>query len=272
MSDSKVIVITGASDGIGAAAAQALRRNGHHVVIVGRSAAKTNQVADELQADRHVVDFADLGAVRDLADRLRADHPRIDVLANNAGGVFSNERVVTGDGHELTFQVNYLAPFLLTHLLTDRLIESRATVINTSSSGNRLGRVKLDDLEGAVGTNAYSNAKLEQVLHTQELDHRYRSQGLASVCFNPGNIRSNFAQQPDASLKWVTQNRLVRRFLLLTPEQGADTLVFLAEGTPGTDFPSGKYFVKRKVTRTNKQADDAELKAALWERSLALIA
>lgn len=267
-----LIVITGASDGVGAAAAAALRDNGHHVVIVGRSPEKTNRVADQLQAERHVVDFADLGAVRELAAKLLAAHPRIDVLANNAGGVFSNQRQVTQDGHELTFQVNYLAPFLLTELLTDRLIASRATVINTSSSGNRLGRIDLDNLEGERryrGTNAYSNAKLAQILHAKELDRRFRDQGLSSAAFNPGNIRSNFAQQPGSALAWVAQNSLFRRFLLKTPEQGADTLVHLASTT---DPVNGEYFVNRKVTRANKQAYDTGLAVALWERSQTLIA
>jgi NAD(P)-dependent dehydrogenase (short-subunit alcohol dehydrogenase family) len=113
---SKVIVITGASDGIGAAAARSLAQAGHQVVLAGRSPGKTNRVAAELEADSHVADFADLGAVRALAAALQAKYPRIDVLANNAGGVSSaRSRQVTGDGHERTFQVNYLAPFLDRH-------------------------------------------------------------------------------------------------------------------------------------------------------------
>ncbi|GAB3282755.1 SDR family NAD(P)-dependent oxidoreductase [Kineosporia babensis] len=91
------------------------------------------------RAERRLADFADLGAVRELAGKLLADHSRIDVLANNAGGVFGNQRQVTTDGHELTFQVNYLASFLL----TERLITSRGRVVNTSSQGNRLGRIDL---------------------------------------------------------------------------------------------------------------------------------
>ncbi|GAB6900193.1 SDR family NAD(P)-dependent oxidoreductase [Kineosporia succinea] len=268
----RTIVITGASDGVGAAAARELSRQGHQLVLVGRSPEKTDRVADELGAERHVADFSDLGAVRDLAATLLDRHDRIDVLANNAGGVFGNDRVMTRDGHELTFQVNYLAPFLLTHLLLDRLVSSRATVVNTSSSGNRLGRVDLENLSGEKrfsGTAAYSNAKLMQILHARELDRRYGAAGLRAAGLNPGNIRSNFAQQPGSALAWVAQNRLIRRFLLKTPEQGADTLVFLAAGA--SEFPSGEYFVKRKVTRTNKQAYDAELCRRLWERSEQLV-
>jgi NAD(P)-dependent dehydrogenase (short-subunit alcohol dehydrogenase family) len=275
MGTSKVIVITGASDGIGAAAARSLAQAGHQVVVVGRSPEKTNRIAAELRADSHVADFTDLGAVRELAATVRAKYPRIDVLANNAGGVPSaRSRQVTVDGHEMAFQVNYLAPFLLTNLLLDRLTESKATVISTSSSGNRLGRVDLANLDSEKryrGVNAYNNAKLAEILFARELDRRYRSQGLASVAFNPGNIASSFARQPGDANHWVTQTpRIVRRLLLSSPEKGADTLVFLAEGTPGADFPSGEYFVKRKVARAKKEAYDTSLAAQLWDRSVSM--
>jgi len=273
MDTSKVIVITGASDGIGAAAARSLAKAGHQVVVVGRSPEKTNRIAAELRADSHVADFADLGAVRALAATLQAKYPRIDVLANNAGGVPSaKSRQVTVDGHEMAFQVNYLAPFLLTNLLLDRLTGSKATVISTSSSGNRLGRIDLANLDSEKryrGVNAYNTTKLALILFTRELDRRYRSQGLASAAFNPGNIASSFAQQPGDANGWIAQPRIFRR-LLSTPDKGADTLVFLAQGTPGTDFPSGEYFVKRKVARANKQAYDTGLAAQLWDRSVAM--
>jgi NAD(P)-dependent dehydrogenase (short-subunit alcohol dehydrogenase family) len=174
----------------------------------------------------------------------------------------------------MAFQVNYLAPFLLTNLLLDRLTESKATVISTSSSGNRLGRIDLTNLDSEKryrGVNAYNNAKLAEILFARELDRRYRSQGLASVAVNPGNIASSFAQVPGDANHWVTQTpRIVRRLLLSSPEKGADTLVFLAQGTPGTDFPSGEYFVKRKVAHAKKQAYDTGLAAQLWDRSVSM--
>jgi len=274
MATSKVIVITGASDGIGAAAARSLVQAGHQVVLVGRSPEKTNRIAAELQADAHVADFADLGAVRALAATLKEEYPRIDVLANNAGRVPpARSRQVSVDGHEMAFQVNYLAPFLLTNLLLDRLTGSKATVISTSSVGNRLARIDLANLDSDKryrGVNAYNNAKLALILFTRELDRRYRSQGLTSAAFNPGNIASNFAQQPGDANGWIARSPLVRRLLLSSPEKGADTLVFLAEGSAGTDFPSGEYFVKRKAARANKQVYDATLAAQLWDRSVAM--
>ncbi|MET0422262.1 MAG: SDR family NAD(P)-dependent oxidoreductase, partial [Actinoplanes sp.] len=124
----KTIVITGASDGIGAAAARQLHADGHRVVVVGRSAQKTEAVARGLGADHFIADFTRLEEVRKLAASLDAAYPRIDVLANNAGGVFG-ERAKTPDGFEKTFQINHLAPYLLTTLLSDKLLASRATVI-----------------------------------------------------------------------------------------------------------------------------------------------
>ncbi|MCQ1946848.1 MULTISPECIES: SDR family NAD(P)-dependent oxidoreductase [unclassified Arthrobacter] len=271
----KTIVITGASDGIGAAAARQLARNGHHVVVVGRSPEKTAAVAKDTGGEYFLADFADLGSVRTLASELLQRYPHIDVLANNAGAVFGNVRQVTEDGHEMTFQVNYLAPFLLTQLLTDRLIESGGTVINTSSMANRLfGNVDLDDLENENGYNpskAYGNAKLEQILFTEEFDRRYRSHGATSTAFHPGVIGSSFSSAEGSAMRAVYQSPLLRR-LLPTPEKGARTLVFLAEGTPGTDYPTGKYFVRSKVAKPNKQAGDAALALGLWNRTVAMLA
>ena len=143
----KTIVITGASDGIGASSARQLTDLGHRVVVVGRNAEKTKAIATELGRNSISPTSPTWPRCAPLAAELLAAYPRIDVLANNAGGIFSPVRETTVDGFELTFQVNYLAPFLLTQLLLDRLLDSQATVVNTSSLANRLyGRVDLDDL------------------------------------------------------------------------------------------------------------------------------
>ncbi|MEV7630748.1 SDR family NAD(P)-dependent oxidoreductase [Actinoplanes sp. NPDC089786] len=159
----KTIVITGASNGIGAAAARRLTNAGHHVVIVGRSAQKTAAIAREIGADHHVADFSRLDDVRRLAAAVDARYAHVDVLANNAGAYFP-EPTRTVDGFQATFQVNHLAPFLLTRLLMDKLITSRAAVIQTSSAGARMGRVDQDDFERDKNFNprvAYATAKLD---------------------------------------------------------------------------------------------------------------
>ena len=272
MAESKLIVITGASGGIGEAAARRLVRDGHRVVVVGRSPERTAAVADELGADHAVADFASLAQVRRLAADLLERYPRIDVLANNAGLVTSRRRV-TEDGHELTFQVNHLAPFLLTDLLLPTLLASRATVIATSSGAHHGGRIDLADLDHSRGyqmMRAYSDSKLAQVLHTRELHRRYGAQGLASAAFHPGVIASRFATSERGPVGWAYRWPLAK-LLFASPDKGADTLVFLAEGTAGVDFASGEYFYRRREARTHPQADDPALAAALWERSATIV-
>ncbi len=246
------IIITGASDGIGAAAAKRLAARGHRVVVVGRSTAKMEALAWELGTGFYIADFTKLREVYTLAERLLANYPRIDVLANNAGGVSGSKRRVTPDGHELTFQVNYLAGFQLTRLLLNRLIDSRATVINTSSIGNSaMGHLDIDDLENEKKYSpfkAYGDSKLAQILFTRELYRRYGQFGLAAAAFHPGNTTSKYL--------WLE-----------SVEMGAGTLAWLAEGRPGADFPPGEYFYRRKVAKPNKQAFDADLARELWDRS-----
>ena len=191
----KTIVITGASDGIGAAAARRLRQSGDNVVVIGRSQSKTAAVATELDADHFVVDFADLSQVRALAQKLRSQYPRIDVLLNNAGAMGTKIHL-TPDGYEHTYQVNYLAPFLLTTQLMDLLIESEATIVNTTSSSHLLVfRATVDDLENTASrrpSTAYALTKLAIVLFTKELHRRYHGHGLSVATVHPGYVNSNF--------------------------------------------------------------------------------
>ena len=268
----RTIIITGASDGIGAAAARELSARGDTVVVVGRSPQKTAAVADELGVDHLVADFSRLDDVRALAATILERYPRIDVLANNAGGIMG-ERELTVDGFEKTFQVNHLAPFLLTSLLSERLVSSRATVIATASVANRLyGHLDLDDLgnERAYSPNkAYGDAKLANILFARELDRRFGDSGIASVSFHPGVVRTGFATQSTSPMRFFYN---AFGFFLLRPAKGADTLVWLATTTPGTDWKTGGFYTKRKLDfTTNPQADDAALASALWERSAALV-
>ncbi|MBF8192796.1 SDR family NAD(P)-dependent oxidoreductase [Nonomuraea sp. K274] len=275
MNQPKTIVITGASDGIGAAAARRLHRDGHRVAIVGRSPQKTQAVAREIGADHHLADFTRLDDVRKLAAELNAAYPRIDVLANNAGGVFG-DRTKTVDGFEKTFQINHLAPFLLTQLLMDTLISGEATVIQTSSVGSHMrnAKVVLDDLDhdrDFTAVRAYNTAKLENILFTKELHRRYHTQGISTAAFHPGNVATNFAVESDSFLKYITGTRLGRT-ILITPDKGAEPLVWLAQGRPGVDWISGTYYEKRKpAKRNNPQALDADLARELWDRSEALL-
>lgn len=199
-----------------------------------------------------------------------AAYPRIDVLANNAGGVFGDP-AKTVDGFEKTFQVNHLAPFLLTSLLMDRLIASRASLIQTTTLHGGSGReADINALGNGGGpVRTYNAAKLANVLFTKELHRRHHAQGLSAAAFYPGNVATNFgAETTSRSMRFLATSRLSRAALLTTPEKGADQLVWLAEGRPGTDWDSGEYYAKKTAGKgLNPLAEDADLADRLWRRS-----
>ena len=270
--NSRLIVITGASDGIGAAGAARLSALGNTVVVIGRSKEKTTAVANSLKTDYFVSDFSDLDQVRALAASLLGRYEQIDALVNNAGGIMGPRRI-TVDGHEATFQINHLAPFLLTTLILDRLISSRASVITTSSTANKLiGRVNIDDLDSERRYSpfrAYGAAKLFNILFTKELHRRFHERGLSSAAFHPGAVASNFSNESGSPFHFAYTGVLKR--VLLSPTKGADTLEWLSTAQPGIEWTSGEYYVKRKVARANKQTYNPKLAEQLWERSAAMI-
>lgn len=272
----KTALITGASDGIGAQAARQLAAKGWQVAVIGRNPERTTALAHELGALHYLADFSKLSEVVALAERLLTDFPRIDLLACNAGGIFSKQPL-TVDGFELTFQVNHLAHFLLVQLMMERLIQSKARVISTSSVAHRsLGLFfQSENIENPPHYNqylAYGNAKLANILFTRELQRRYGAQGITALAFHPGMVRTSFSQNSHSLMRFAYTPTTSRLLGMISPEQGADTLVFLAEGQPGADFAPGGYYVRRKLAATTRKARDAALAKALWEKSERLIA
>lgn len=268
----RTIVITGASDGVGAAAARALAAGGERVVMVGRTPAKVAAVASATGGDGLVADFTRLADVRRLAADLLDRYERIDVLANNAGGIFDTQHA-TEDGHELTFQVNHLAPFLLTTLLLDRLVASRATVVNTSSAAHLRARLDPDDLDLARGWTkwrAYCNSKLANILFTRALHHRFVLEGVSAAAFHPGVVASGFGISDRGATGRFYRSQVGRR-VMVSADEGADTLVWLANGTPPRDWAPGQYYVKRCIARTSAAATDDALADGLWRASAALV-
>lgn len=269
----RTIVITGASSGIGAAAARQLVLAGQRVVIVGRDRRRTQQVAGELGMPFHVADFAVLAEVRALAEELLAAHPCIDVLANNAGGIFG-DRTVTVDGLEATFQTNHLAPFLLTNLLRERLVDSGASVIQTSSvAARRFARWDIDDLNAErrySASAAYGNAKLANVLFTKELARRWGGDGVAAAAFHPGVIGSSFASTAKGAWRFLYTNPVTSR-LLTSVDVGGARLAWLALGKPGLDWESGGYYEANRPARTSPLAADPVMAGRLWERSAEMV-
>ncbi|WP_341935980.1 SDR family NAD(P)-dependent oxidoreductase [Microbacterium sp. LWO14-1.2] len=272
----KTIVITGASDGIGAAAARQLADSGHRLLLVGRSAEKTRAVADDTGAEALTADFARLDDVRALAGRIDdlLGDDGLDVLANNAGGIFG-DRTPTVDGHEKTIQVNHLAPFLLTNLLLPRLLRSRGAVINTSSVGHRLfGDLDVDDLDNErrfSANKAYGDAKLANVLFAKSLHTRFHADGLSAVAFHPGTVRTNFAADSSSLMRLVYRSFL-GRLILTGVEEGGSILRWFIEGTPDETWFSGAYYDERTLSnRVNPQVDDPALAEALWHKSAELV-
>ena len=273
----KTVVVTGASDGIGAVAAKKLASLGANVTIVGRSADKLARIAEAIRAGSGrdpltlSADFTSLDEVRKLATDLLDRLPEIHVLANNAGGVWP-KRVMTPDGHEQTFQVNHLAPFLLTALLRERLTASApARVITTASTAHRGGRLDLTDLDFErrrySSMQVYGTTKLENILFTRELARRLEGSDVTAVCLHPGTVATGFAR--DSWFAPIIQNYPIKLFFR-TPEQGADTLVWLATA-PADALQPGGYYVSRKLGRPTKQAQDDAAAGELWAKSAEIV-
>ncbi|WP_245548225.1 SDR family NAD(P)-dependent oxidoreductase [Nocardia pneumoniae] len=265
----KTVVVTGASSGIGAAAAQRLADRGATVAVVGRSPERTAEVAASVGAQPFVADFARLDDVRKLADQLLDRYQRIDVLANNAGGAWP-KRTVTDDGNELTFQVNHLASFLLTNLLLERLTQSRARVVNTSSMTYRMAKLDLDTVNAPTGSfnqlGAYGASKLANILFTRELARRTAGTGLTTAAFHPGAVATHVYDNAPLGLGWFIRSPLSRPFFI-RPDKGAEPLVHLATTADGEAI-NGQYFHRFKLEPpSNKQAIDADLAQRLWTLS-----
>jgi daunorubicin C-13 ketoreductase len=262
----RTIVVTGASSGVGLAAAIAFAELGDEVAVVGRNpqrladamarvrAAATGPAPAGFQAD-----FEVLADVRRLAGELAAAYPAVDVLANNAGAIVADYRR-TVDGFEATLQGNHLAPFLLTGLLKDKLAGGR--VVNTASNAHRREDLDPDDLTGSAETynswRAYGSSKAANIIFAAEAAKRWPE--IFSVSFHPGVVRTNFGVGSATKLFYKYTPFLV------TPEKAGDLLVWLATARPG-ELADGGYYVGRKLTRPSRTAGDPAMADRLWEAS-----
>src|SRR5215204_6479728 len=230
----KLILITGATSGVGQAAAQALAAQGHEIVIVGRNPAKTEAVGKQIrsQTNNHAVhfllaDFSDLGQVRQLAEQVKTQFPKLDVLINNAGAYF-NKRYRTKYGVEKTFLVNHLAPFLLTNLLLGHL-QPNARIINVASGTHPYGQLDLNDLNLErfyFGIAAYARSKLANILFTYELARRLKQESITVNVLTPGRVGTDIFRGDFVFFGPLIAWLMAR--VSLTPEQGADNTIFLA--------------------------------------------
>ena len=270
----KVCLVTGATSGIGLVSACELALQGARVVLVGRDLARCTAAVAHIKDQTGNSDIeallADLSSqqqVHELARQFRARHPRLDVLINNAGGIWMN-RQVTVDGLEMTVAVNHLAPFLLTHLLLDLLkAGAPSRIVNVASRAHRRATLDFDDLGGERnygGWRQYCRSKLMNLLFTYELAHRLDGMAVTVNALHPGWVATGFA----ANNGWKGRlMRLAARLFAIGPEEGARTVVYLAS-SPAVVGVSGRYFVRERAVPSSPASYDEMSRQRLWQWSL----
>ncbi|MDQ6751797.1 MAG: SDR family NAD(P)-dependent oxidoreductase [Actinomycetota bacterium] len=266
----RVVVLTGASAGIGEAAAIELAARGARVVAVGRDPQRLKAIGERVGVEGLRADFASLSQVRGLAGELLERHEHIHALVNNAG-LIADRRRLTEDGHEMTFAVNHLAPFLLTNLLLDRLRASGpARVVTTSSDAHHRGRLDFEDLGGEGSWSswgAYANSKLANILFTRALAGRLDPAQVTANCLHPGVIRTRLGQGAGGALGagWS----LARPFFS-SRRRGAETIVHLVASPEGASV-TGAYYARSRPAGTSAAAADYETAERLWKASRELV-
>jgi retinol dehydrogenase-12 len=272
----KICLVTGATSGIGLLTSRELARQGARVVLVGRNPTKLDATVQQIQAQtgsRLVeslrCDLSSLHQVRELALRFRERYPRLDVLVNNAGGMWL-QRELTSDGLEMTFAVNHLAYFLLTNLLLDLLRASApARVVNVSSEAHRRATLDFDNLQGErgyAGWRQYCRSKLMNLLFTYELARQVEGSGVTVNGLHPGWVATGFG----GNNGW--RGRVLQfaaRWLAIGPEEGARTVVYLA-ASPAVAGVSGRYFVKEQPVPSSPASYDESAAKRLWQLSVDL--
>ncbi|MGA8847851.1 MAG: SDR family NAD(P)-dependent oxidoreductase [Nocardioides sp.] len=269
----RTVLVTGASDGIGAETAKVLAARGATVHVTGRSADKLRPIAEAVGTEPLIADFSRLEDVRRLAEQVKERVETLDLLLNNAGGTFAPKKL-THDGHEPNFQINHLAPFLLTQLLRPRLAAAGTSlVINTSSIANLLGRIDLDDLDyerrRALEFPAYGTGKLMNIVFTRGIQQRWAEDGIGSVAVHPGPVGSSFGR--DSWIVGLLYRSPLKGLATISVADGAAPLIALAEHGPDAEI-NGRYFSRFTIDGLeSKQAHDQRLIDGLWTRSEALV-
>lgn len=273
--EGKTCLITGATAGIGLATAQVLAARGGHMVLVGRNEEKCRTTAEQLRTEMSnpdisylVADLSQQAEIRRLAEEVKQTYPRLDVLLNNAGAVFTS-RQESADGIEMTLALNHLNYFLLTNLLLDLLIASTpARIINVASVAHESGRINFDDLQNRRGLynglNAYNQSKLANLLFTYELDRRLpKDSGVTVNALHPGVVASNFGQNNGFAGQII---RLILSPFAISTEAGAQTSIYLAD-SPDVANTSGQYFVRQKAVKSSPASYDEAAAQRLWQIS-----
>lgn len=272
----KVVVITGATSGIGEVAADRLAQKGGRIVFVARDRARGEAMRRHLNAiaghANHTVHYADLTRVSEMkrvAEQIAATEPHIDVLINNAGAIFTH-RQVTAEGFERTFALNHLSYFVLTNLLLDRLIATPgARIVSTSSAAHKGAKLNIDDLQserGYRGFRVYERTKLMNILFTRELAKRLTGTGVTANCLHPGFVATRFGDESGGLMSYGVR---LAKLVAISPEQGAETIIYLAS-SPAVEGQSGDYYHHCKPETPTREAQDNANARRLWESSAKL--
>lgn len=273
-------LITGGTDGIGKAAAYALASQGARLLVHGRDPDKGARAVEELKARSRnpaiefvQADFSSLADVRRFAAMVIERTPRVDVLVNNAGAIFT-KRTLSKDGYEMTFAVNHLAPFLLTHLLLSTLKSgTQPRIVTTASGAHRGARIPFDDLQATrkySAMAAYGSSKLANILFTRALAKRLEDTAVTATCLHPGFVRTNFGRNNDISPWLKPIFGLIVLLAARSPEKGAQTVVYLAT-SPEVQGASGGYYFDCKPTQPSPAAQDDTAAERLWQLSEQLV-
>lgn len=273
----KICLVTGGTNGIGKATAQALAQMGGTVVIVGRDAPRTTQLVEEVRlasgnknVDSLLADLSSQQEVRRLADEFKSKYSHLHVLLNNAGAVFM-KRQLSVDGIEMTFALNHLASFLLTNLLLDTLKASApARIINVSSNAHTSGKIEFDNLQGERGYSprVYENSKLANILFTMELARCLGGTGVTVNALHPGFVATGFAKNNGKVIAALVS--IFAPLVARSPVKGAQTSIYLAS-SPGVEGMTGKYFYDSHVTPAAPQASDMAVARKLWDVSAEMV-
>lgn len=266
----KTVVITGATSGIGKVAAEKLAEMGARLVLIARDKSRGEETLARLRqvgpGASHSVHYADLSRVAEMkrvGAEIAAAEQRIDVLINNAGALFAS-RHVTEDGLELTFALNHMAYFLLTEGLRDRLRASApARIINTASDAHKGQHLDFNDLQSAKdyrGFRIYGRSKLCNILYTRELARRLAGTGVTANSLHPGFVATRFGDESGGMLSFGVR---VAKYFAITPEKGAETIVYLASSNDVAGV-TGKYFYKCREATPTKEAQDDQAAGQLW--------
>ncbi len=268
--EGKTCVITGATSGIGQVAAEELAAMGARMLLIARDQARGEAALQRLQARApgaaHSVHYADLmhiASVKRVAAEIVAAEPRIDVLINNAGAIFSFRRL-TADGLERQFALNHMAYFVLSHGLREPLLAAApARVINTASAAHQGSKLDFEDLQSANGYNGvtvYQRSKLCNVLFTRELARRWAGTGVTVNCLHPGFVATRFGRESGGLLSLLLRGA---QLFAISPEEGAKTIVYLASSPEVANVTGGYFFECRRIAPANHAEDDSAA-GRLW--------